>query len=489
MNTHSAFCKLAALLCACALLCPGAGTAPGGETPGAATLAPHLSAASRVAESVPAAPLPMQIRVAGKPLDAAALAALQARPLNTIYAVVDGIPARAEYAGETRYAILYRFSYRGRDYVVKLPTALDTPVLPNEVKQLPTWWPIINKISMIARTPGGTKRKYIQRENRKMPEIFRYSLLPEGAQAVLENRREFYEQIEAFTPFAPADNGRRESTLRTCRQQFLAVLPNCAAAKRDADGGLRACAAIPMQTYFPLFEQDPDAATVVPYAVVQPYTPNEFNLSALRGEEPRGAHRSALPGITRAAVAQLRRIHTQLPAGPLIHGAVMPTNLAVGPEGRASLVNWTHSHTPGELRDQGEVLPMEREFASPARAAGRAYNPFFDDYYGLAASLAWALTGEDPGELFSPDGLLNTRSPCYRALANKLVVLGPRMRIWCLRYGLPDVQAFTLTLLEACGMRTDDLPGYLVLGSPEKPYLTVDEIHQDAALRVLDTAA
>ncbi len=498
-TTHHLF-RLAIFTAALAL-CAGAFYRPqaaaAAARPQACALAPLLSAARL--PGIAAAPQ-VRLLVLGRPFTAGTLRWLQKFPKTLPLTVeIDGVPVKASYLGHGGFSAAYRFRYEGRDYVVKLPIKFDEAVssVNHSVRAFNQGQALLDWME---------KNRYLEQKTAfGSPE---YSWTPGGREAVLADDPVFYAQLArvlAAGTYEVQMAGRKAITRtqaqQTCRTWFQRELGRSLVARREAEGfakaypesRLLACVALPRNVSGRQFAPD---------AVVEPFLPEARRV---RDSQP------GLPqttGDVRAMVRELERVHRL----GLIHGDIKPEHIHLDETGRARFTDWGCSHTPQQLRD-GQIIFMTRELAGPARlrcawprlegfdprflgtqeveiVTGNPndYNPFFDDYYGLSVSLVWAWTGTAPAGLFAPDARLNTRNAAYKALIRRIPNLPSAIWAWEER-GATQVLAFTLAVLEAAGIRTWELPGYLAWGNPAHHYRSVNEIEHWAAYKILGTAA
>ncbi len=438
----------------------------------ACALAPRLSAATL--PGWPANRPPIAIRANGQPVDFSALKALLKNPWGTpVTLEIGSARVNASCLATGGFAAVYKFQYPASDpsaprYAMKLPRQFDSAA--SRLDSVPE-----------LAGPGGLLewmclRGYLRRA---APEAQgpAYFWTPAGRDAVLDDDPEFYSNAARLLPGPGGD-----AALRRCRGLFQRELQYCLSARREASGFARAYpSAAALQTAVGL-PPDPSGKMLVPDAVVQLFFPSLLPLAKVQP----GSQSGAL--VVRAAMGELSRIHRM----GLVHGDMKPDHIIIDPGLGVRFTDWGCSHTPAQLRD-GHVVARTPEHASPARKrwsvdAPGPYNPFFDDYYGLATSLAYAWTLETPEDLFAPSGRLHGASACYMSLQYTFPRLSERIRGWR-SLGRSDVQAFTLALLEEAGCGLVDIPGYLVWGDPDRLYLTVNEIEREAAAGILGAAA
>ncbi len=487
-NKPSGFGVLAAALA----LAAGVFCSPQAHSPGlpqtTGTLAPLLWAARGVEQAAAARENPPIRLFAGqRPLDLALLKSLRGEEHPERISVtleIGGAQIPATYLGRGGYAIAYRFEYEGERYVVKVPLFFDRAVSGLNVSG-PRFTRLRNFFG--ALTNGG----YL--EVRTDPDTYatQYVWTPRGVQAVLADDPALYESlVRALTDpdrggVVPTQAGdiQPETARRQCRAVLQRELSCSVAARRDAQAS---CSLYPLAGLPPAFSMAPVATAeyLVPEAVVQRYQPSEITLQEIRETVPHSRRPELLRAVVRTAASELVRAHRL----GRIHGDVRYPNLAIDAGGRTRIIDWGLSLTSAQLAAGGSFTNLPPAFVSPARLWREAYNPFFDDFYGLALSLteAW-MPGADTTQLFDFSGRLRTSGATWRMLKSLIPELEPEMRAWQAARGLPDAQAFTLAMLEICGL--EEPPGYLVLGGPNKPYASVEEIEREAETRLLGTAA
>ncbi len=473
----------------------------------AAALAPQLGAAHL--SGFPEEKQPVRLWVNGQPLDFDALDALREAPAHMAVEVeIGGVRTEADFLGAGGFAAVYRFAHEGRDYVVKIPIQCD------EAHSL-----VADEMDWLFQTLGArrwlTQQGYLRRAETRSGQV-RFLWTAKGRDAVLNEDPEFYgglakrinfRDVSAGLPFPELGTLTPEQALHYCRIRFQRELQCCLAARREAQGSARAYPVPELQTSVPM-PNSPSGEMLAPEAVVQQYHPAELTLESEPSSpfQPRllPLSRETDPALfcaaARAAVAELERVHRL----GLVHGDVKPPNMAVTAGGRVRYVDWGSSHTPAQLRE-GNVNPLTENFTSPARYRyvwGRdeksfalydwnLYNPFFDDYFGLAIALIRTESGEaNFFNLFDADlAHLDRRGVHFRLMRAGFPGIEARIDYWIGVRRLPDAQALALAALELCGIETRDLPGYLVWGDPKRFYLSVDEIEREAAPGILGAAA
>ncbi len=473
---------LAVLAAACAgVFChPQAHNRAGGGQ--ACALAPQLEAA-RLSAGFPGKKQPVRLLIDGQPPTNDSLLKLRGHTDQTRLEVeIGGERIPASHIGNGGYGAAFRFRYEGADYVLKVPGFSDT-CASNLHVSLHRYARIDTLLDWM------DDHKYLT--GRYTEPWFQWTA--RGREAVLGEAPDFYAGVADVLSGRPAGEAGRtvptynhgtapvEQAVHDCRHAFQKEMPGSLAAWHDARGSALAYG-VPFETLIPLPGLP---GLLAPCAVVRRYLPSDLTLEDIRKTRPWSLRVRQARAVARSAVAELARTHTDL---NLAHGDVKPSNLAIEAGGRVRLIDWGLSRTPAQLRD-GACLTYTRDFATPARAAGRPYNAFFDDYYGLALSLAQAWTAESPGLLFAQPARtpqLNEQCLFYKILVHRLPLLPERIRVWRNR-GRPDIQAFTLAMLEAC--EAGDLPAYLVWGDPDRLYLSVEEIEREAAHPLLGAAA
>ncbi len=502
MNTLSAFRNLFALSCACALLCPGGGTPPQRASAGSA-LAPRLSAASRVSPA-PAA----QLYLDGKPAAFEALRTLLAYPQKTrVSLLIGATQVEAAYLGQGGMAAVYRFAYEGADYVVKIPVQYDSTV-----STLPNMGHILHNAPRAVQWM--VAQGYLEKR-RSLPYLPpEYAWTPKGREAVVGDDPALYgglaplidcKSFEYVHPQLPGSTALGRA-LHYHRVKFRLELSGCVAARQEAEGSQTA---YPMPELQPLIRLPgpPAGHAFVPEAVVERFQPSAFVLQntpdlplpAGRSYLQPGVRPELLRTVVRSAVAELERIHRLGRA----HGDVKPSNMAIDAQGRVRFIDWGSSITAQQLLDGGNAGAWTYDFASPARfqyAWDRSeaprngyrwnlYNPFFDDYFALAVSIArlWSCTAGVRNIFDKSHGFrLDPGGVCYREIAAGIPGLEGRIQYWR-GQNMPDEQAFTVAVLECCGAGT--LPAYLMEASMAWQGTDVDTIEREAAAKSLSRAA
>ncbi len=474
--------------------------ANGGQT---AALAPKLTAAQL--PSFPEKTAAVRLLVNGKSLKTDGLQWLQSVPdLVPLTVEIDGVPVQAAYLSQGSFSIAYTFPYGNGEYIVKLPRVFDKAV--SEIN---------HTLSVFDRTTDlldwMVKNRYLLCGQSVNGLGFEYRWTPAGLKAVLDDDPEFYAELArilAAGTYEVRASSLGRSVSRTqarqiCRMCFQQELRHSLSARREAEGFGRAYPGSRLPGTVAMI-QDTSGQVLTPEAVIQPCFPAVRQLDFVQPATPQSGR------VVRAAVEELERIHRL----GRVHGDIKPDHLCIDAGLGVRFVDWGSSHTPGQLRS-GHIIPMTPQLASPARVrdtmntleaftpslpemagvrllthTGESgnYNPFFDDYYGLTASLVWVWVRKPLQTFFhSQPRTLDSDTPAYRDLTYLFPQLPAAFRAWKQR-GKTDVHAFTLALLEAA-CETRELPGYLVWGSPAQYYESVDEIETLAPRETLATAA
>ncbi len=436
-------------------------------------LAPWLAATNLAGRSASGA-LPVRLFVDGKPLGFETLEALRrAIEKTTLTVEVAGTRVQAGYLGRGAYAAAYRFRYEDRDYVVKIPIVSDRTAtrLNRNPLGIQTWPAVLDWM---------TDRGCLRLETSPSRT---YHWTPRGRTLVVHDSGTFYAEIARILASGPPGARRvplmqgkslaEDEAVRLVRNLFQHSLPCCLSAWREVEGSAL-LHPIPLQVRIPLAD-DSAAGLLTPYAVVQQYQPAQLTLQDLQDQPER--QRQRLASVVNSAISELERAHRL----GRIHGDIkLSGNIAIDADGRARLIDWGSSHTPAQLRAGHEILGTQ-PFLSSLRYDRKPYNPFFDDYYGLAASLGQVWDSEPPED----DGGLPVHS--LTLLHLRLPELPEAVRAWKNRGVKNDEHALVLAVLEICGAAR--LPGYLVWGNPGVLYESVEEIEREAATRLLGAAA